>query len=414
VFCSGLGSGGYARRLSVAVPPRLEVIRTRWSDAGSGSLDLIAEGRVYGSDELVVGDLALRVTTAAGSAWVRPSEVSPAQAVRAFPSGNRFTATFALPESFADGDYTFDVVARRTEHVAFAPPPAPVNGLGRARFELDRGPVVDVRLPPRRRGRVARLLPVAGLLVGALLVGDGVATLVWKEPLSSLYASHRQYGLADRLRDLDRMFAAPAAAAVADDEAGQPLPAAPTTAAASAPTTAASAATTAASPSGSAPTRAARPAPVLAPAFAAPAARLRAMSGQGDPLGVIEIPSIGARFVFVEGTSASSLRAGPAHYRGTVLPGQPGTVGIAGHRTTYLAPFRKVGDLRPGNPIVVRMPYGRFTYRVQGTLIVSPHQAEILRSAPGTDRLILTACHPLSSSKQRIVVYAKLVDSRRT
>ena len=67
--------------------------------------------------------------------------------------------------------------------------------------------------------------------------------------------------------------------------------------------------------------------------------------------------------MFVEGTGTSDLRKGPGHYPATPLPGERGTVGIAGHRTTYGAPFRHIdrGQAR-GDRITLTMPYGRFVY----------------------------------------------------
>jgi sortase A len=109
----------------------------------------------------------------------------------------------------------------------------------------------------------------------------------------------------------------------------------------------------------------------------------------------------------VQSTGAGSLRSGPGHYLGTALPGQPGTVGIAGHRTTYGAPFRHIDALRRGDAIDVTMPYGNFVYRVEGTRIVGPQDVSSLR-AVGRQRLVLTACHPLYSAAQRIVVLARL------
>jgi sortase A len=84
------------------------------------------------------------------------------------------------------------------------------------------------------------------------------------------------------------------------------------------------------------------------------------------------------------------------------------TVGIAGHRTTYGAPFRTIDKLQKGNPVVLDIPYGRFTYRVEKTRIVPPTQVEVKRKV-SYDRLILSACHPLYSAAQRIVVFARLV-----
>lgn len=114
-----------------------------------------------------------------------------------------------------------------------------------------------------------------------------------------------------------------------------------------------------------------------------------------------------APYVVVEGTDRATLRKGPGHYPDTPVPGQGGTVAIAGHRTTYLAPFRPLDKLRPGDAIVVRMPYGRFTYRVERTRIVPPTATWVTHRV-AYDRLVLTACHPLYSAAQRIVVFARL------
>jgi sortase A len=127
----------------------------------------------------------------------------------------------------------------------------------------------------------------------------------------------------------------------------------------------------------------------------------------GRPLGELRIPRLDTHYVVVEGTNTDNLRRGPGHYRGTALPGQPGTVGIAGHRTTYGAPFRHLDALRAGDAITITMPYGRFVYRVEGTRIVKPQDVSSLRSI-GRQRLALTACHPLYSAAQRLVVLARL------
>ena len=133
----------------------------------------------------------------------------------------------------------------------------------------------------------------------------------------------------------------------------------------------------------------------------------RLRPGPGRALGRIELPSLDRSYVMVEGTDTATLRRGPGHYPDTPLPGQRGTVAVAGHRTTYGAPFRTVDELRRGDPIVVRMPHGRFTYRVESTRIVGPRAVEVKR-AVGHDRLILSACHPLYSAAQRIVVFARI------
>jgi len=139
--------------------------------------------------------------------------------------------------------------------------------------------------------------------------------------------------------------------------------------------------------------------------------RLERRTLAGEALGSVRIPRIDASFAFMRGTGTEALKRGPGHYAGTVLPGQPGTVGIAGHRTTYLAPFRKLNELKRGDTVELRMPYGTFTYAVEGTVIVDPEKTEVLRTVKH-DRVVLTACHPLSSSAQRIVVSARLVRSK--
>jgi sortase A len=129
--------------------------------------------------------------------------------------------------------------------------------------------------------------------------------------------------------------------------------------------------------------------------------------GAGDAIGNITIPKIGASYVVVQGTDESSLEKGPGHYPATAFPGLGQTVAIAGHRTTYLAPFRHVDALKPGDNILLRMPYGLFTYVVQFHRIVPPTALWVTRNV-GYDRLVLSACNPLYSAAQRIIIFAKL------
>lgn len=130
----------------------------------------------------------------------------------------------------------------------------------------------------------------------------------------------------------------------------------------------------------------------------------------GAALGRIVIPKIGVNFVVVQGTDEASLEKGPGHYPSTALPGLGQTMAIAGHRTTYLAPFRHLDGVSPGNRIVLTMPYGRFIYSVQFTRIVTPTSWWITRDM-GYDRLVLSACNPLYSAAQRIVVFARLIQT---
>jgi sortase A len=130
---------------------------------------------------------------------------------------------------------------------------------------------------------------------------------------------------------------------------------------------------------------------------------------EGDAIARIQIPAIGVSEYVIEGTDLDSLRKGPGHYPETPLPGEQGTAAIAGHRTTYGAPFRRVDQLERGDRIVVDMPDGRFVYRVERTAIVDDQDLSVLEPA-GYRRLLLSACHPLYSAAQRIIVYARQVD----
>jgi sortase A len=131
----------------------------------------------------------------------------------------------------------------------------------------------------------------------------------------------------------------------------------------------------------------------------------------GDALGKLLIPSIGVSEYVIEGTDADELRKGPGHYPETPLPGQRGTSAIAGHRTTYGAPFRELDKVEKGDRIIVELPYGTFVYRIERTQIVDDSALWVTRKV-GHDRLVLTACHPLYSAEQRIVAFARLTDRR--
>jgi sortase A len=139
--------------------------------------------------------------------------------------------------------------------------------------------------------------------------------------------------------------------------------------------------------------------PIVGPTIAAP--------NDGDPVGLLTIAKIGLTKVIVQGTSESDLRQGPGHYPGTPLPGEEGNAAIAGHRTTYGAPFYDLDKLARGDPIVIKTVQGTFTYHVTTTLIVSPADTAVVDNTP-TPELTLTTCNPRFSSSQRLVVHAAL------
>jgi sortase A len=150
---------------------------------------------------------------------------------------------------------------------------------------------------------------------------------------------------------------------------------------------------------------------VPAPTTAAPA--------EGQPVGLLQIPKIGVNKVIVEGVSTTDLRQGPGQYgipgEGPVtpLPGQAGNAGIAGHRTTYGAPFYNLNELVPGDPIVITTTQGVFTYKVTRSLTVSPSDVAVM-DASTTPEVTLTACTPRFQATNRLVVQAALFSSQLT
>jgi sortase A len=136
----------------------------------------------------------------------------------------------------------------------------------------------------------------------------------------------------------------------------------------------------------------------------------------GDAVARLQIARIGLDKIVVEGVGLDDLKRGPGHYPTTPMPGQEGNAAIAGHRTTYGAPFHRLDELRPGDEITVTTVQGTFRYEVMdeegdgdGHQIVAPSQTAVLEDKED-DRLTLTACHPKYSARQRIVVAAELVD----
>jgi sortase A len=128
----------------------------------------------------------------------------------------------------------------------------------------------------------------------------------------------------------------------------------------------------------------------------------------GQPIGTIDIPAIGANFVVVQGTQTADLDLGPGHYDNTPLPGQRGNTAIAGHRTTYLRPFYNLNELVPGDPIYITTTQGRFQYDVTALLVVAPSDLAVLDPTP-VSTLTLTTCNPRYSAAQRLVALATLV-----
>jgi sortase A len=217
--------------------------------------------------------------------------------------------------------------------------------------------------------RALRITSTVLIVAGVLLLVDAVLTITWQEPVSALVAKVEQDRLGGDLADLERGAPTPVEARALERLGEAPR----------------------------------RRIPFLARG-------LRRRVAEGDALGRLSLPRLGVTHVAVDGTRPADLRRGPGFYEGNPLPGTGGTVAIAGHRTTYGAPFRRLDRLRRGDRLVATMPYGRFEYRVERTRIVAPSATWVVRRTDH-ERLVLTACHPLYSAAQRIVVFARLVRS---
>jgi sortase A len=219
----------------------------------------------------------------------------------------------------------------------------------------------------RRHGVRAVLHFIASVLItsGILMLADAGLTLAWQEPVSAFLAQQQQDALGNKLDKATRDFSVQH-----------------------------------------------RLVPISGldnrKDLARAAKEWRAHLKKGDPIGRIELPTLHRKYVVVQGTDLGSLRKGPGHYPKTSLPGQGGTVAIAGHRTTYLAPFRTVNKLKPGQEIDLQMPYGKFVYQVERVQIVPPTALWVTNRVPGRERLVLSACHPLYSASKRIIVFARL------
>jgi sortase A len=198
-----------------------------------------------------------------------------------------------------------------------------------------------------------------------VVLADVGLTLAYKEPISSLYGQLKQDAAADQLAELESRYPTPADLRAIAGVRG-----------------------------------AGQRARILARRFGK-------RVDTGEAIGRIAMPRLDLNTVFVQGTDTGSLQKGPGHYPETPFPGEGGTVGIAGHRTTYLAPFRHIDSVREGDKVTLEMPYATFTYEVEKTQIVDDSAVEIIRKV-GYERLVLTACHPLYSAAQRYAVFARV------
>lgn len=205
--------------------------------------------------------------------------------------------------------------------------------------------------------------------LGTVLIVAGLATLAWafavwrwEDPFTSLYTTYEQRGLSS---GLDKRFASYEPAVVEPTES------------------------------------------LDRTALAAEARRYRQQTSTGEGIGRIVVPRLGVRMVLVYGTDENSLKRGPGLDPRTFFPGQNRLVYIAGHRTTYAAPFSKIDSLRAGDAITVELPYGTFTYTVTGSRVVAANDISVLKSKR-YEQIALQACHPRFFASHRWITYGKL------
>ena len=210
----------------------------------------------------------------------------------------------------------------------------------------------------------------AARIIGTLLIAAGVLTLAWaicvwrwQDPFTAVYTHWQQHKLAQSLR--------------AEEQAYRPAAAAGNLAA-------------------------------ERRAIALDARRFRREAKPGQAIGRIVIGRIGLNMVLVNGTDHETLKKGPGRDPRSSMPGENRLVYIAGHRTTYLAPFSHIDDIRPGDYIRLEMPYGTFVYRTRTHRVVTASDLSVLRS-PDHEQLELQACHPRFFATHRYIVYASLV-----
>ncbi len=215
------------------------------------------------------------------------------------------------------------------------------------------------------------------LLIGAGVLGLGWALVVWQweDPITALYTTYQQHRLAE---SYDRTFATyrptvrvvvpkvPAAHPTVDVKAERNQ-------------------------------------------IALEAAQYRRQLKVGGPIGRLRIPRLGLSIIVVTGTDESSLEKGPGWYTGTRLPGEGQLIYIAGHRTTYLAPFAHIDSMRYGDKVTLELPYATFVYSVTGHVIVGSNDIARLNSR-GYEQVALQACHPRFFATHRYIVYARPVE----
>ena len=210
--------------------------------------------------------------------------------------------------------------------------------------------------------RAVRTLGTLLTLAGVVMLAWAFLVWRWEDPFTSLYTAYKQRGLESAYENQLAAFASPR------------------------------------------PNRS-RAADVSPRELAREARRYRERLSRGDAVGRLRIPKLDVDVIIVNGTDPEVLKRGPGRYVGSFVPGEGELVYVAGHRTTYGAPFSRIDELRPGDRVTLELPYAKFEYAIRRHRIVAATELSVLRSR-GQELLALQACHPRFFATQRYIAYA--------
>jgi sortase A len=228
---------------------------------------------------------------------------------------------------------------------------------------LAQTPVTETASKPRGK-KLRRRLGTSLMVVGLVVVAWSFVVWQWNDPFTSLYTRWQQGRLATELEQISK------------EERARPLP----------------------------PIETKEDAERL---VRQDAQAFRRRATEGSPIGRIAVPHLGLNMVVVDGTTTGTLKKGPGLHRQTFMPGQGELIYIAGHRTTYRAPFARIDRLKPGDRVSLTMPYGKFEYVVTRHTIVDDEDLSVLRTHH-REVLALQACHPRFFATERYIVWADL------
>jgi sortase A len=128
---------------------------------------------------------------------------------------------------------------------------------------------------------------------------------------------------------------------------------------------------------------------------------------KGDLIGKLIIPAINEEYPIIEGTEEEQLVNGVGHYIQSVLPGRQDNSVLAGHRDGV---FRKLGEVKIGDLLIVEMGDETFTYRITEQLIVDEDDRTVI--VPHEEAVLtLVTCYPfdyIGSAPERYILQAKL------